>query len=297
MFSEDKLIDEFRVRMYYVNGLKIGVALDIGPRILYLGLDDEQFNLFNIVPGIQLETPDGTWRIYGGHRLWVAPEDFPRTYAPEDKPVHVDVQGNSIVITGNPELPNNVLKRMRIEPGDRKNTLVITHEITNIGRWPLEYACWAISVMQSNGLAVIPIKPKHVDKRGLLPDRIISIWPYTRLNDPRLVFGEDYIILKHDPRIEKPIKIGAKANPPLSAYLVNKYLFIKHIKPEEIKYPDHGVTVEVYANDKILELETLGPLRTVEPGESNKHVEKWEVRKIEELEISDTHLVRELLSL
>jgi hypothetical protein len=277
---KDTYLDGFRVRLFHINGLKLGVALDIGPRILYLGLMDEDFNLFNIVPDIQRETPDGVWRIYGGHRLWTAPEDFPRTYSLDDKPVDIDLRGNTVTITGNPEAENNVLKRIRIEPGDKEHSLKVTHEVVNIGRWPLEYACWALSVMKPSGLAIIPLKPKPVDKHGLLPDRVISIWPYTRLNDSRLILAEDNLMIRHDPSITQPLKIGARANPPVVAYWLNEYLFLKHIRVENGKYPDYGVTVEVYADDKIIELETLGPLRYVKPGESNIHVEEWEIREL-----------------
>lgn len=295
MIFEDVFMNGFRVKVFYINGLKVGVALDIGPRILYLGLNGETYNLFNIIPDVQLETPDGIWRIYGGHRLWTAPENFPRTYSVDDKPVHVDFQEKSIVITGNPEYQNNILKKIRIEPGEREYNLKITHEIINIGRWPIEYACWAISVMQPKGLAIIPLKPRHVDKYGLLPDRVIAIWPYTKLDDPRLVLREKYIVVKHDPSIEKPLKIGARANPSLLAYWVNEFLFIKRTKVEDDRYPDHGVTVEVYANDKFLELETLSPLKTINPGESNKHVEEWEVKKLKGLKVDEEYIIKEIM--
>ncbi|MEM1772223.1 MAG: hypothetical protein QXQ71_00140 [Desulfurococcaceae archaeon] len=295
MIFEDVFINGFRVRVFQLNGLKIGVALDFGPRILYLGLNSESYNLFNIIPEVQLETPDGIWRIYGGHRLWTAPEDFPRTYTIDDKPVYIDLLENRIIINGNPDYRNNVLKKIQIEPGEKEYTLKITHEITNIGRWPIEYACWAISVMQPRGLTIIPLKPKRVDKYGLLPDRVIAIWPYTRLDDPRLVFRDKYMVVKHDPSIEKPFKIGARANPPLLAYWVDEFLFIKRIKVEDDKYPDYGVTVEVYANDKFLELETLGPLKIINPGESNKHVEEWEVKKLKGLRVDEEHIIEEVL--
>lgn len=293
---EDIVIDGFRVRLFHIGGLKVGVALDIGPRILYLALNNDQFNLFSIVPDVQIETPDGLWRIYGGHRLWTAPESFPRTYSIDDKPVTISVDENSVVITGNPEHQNSVLKRIRLEPGDDEYSLKVIHEVVNIGRWPIEFACWAISVMQPGGTAVVPLKPRKIDKHGLLPDRVISVWPYTKLNDPRIKLGEDYIVVEHDQTIQAPVKIGAKANPPLAAYVVNKFLFVKQIQPEPGRYPDHGVTVELYANNRFLELETLSPLRIVEPGESNIHVEVWKIRKLEDYELDVQHVVKELFT-
>jgi hypothetical protein len=40
-------------------------------------------------------------------------------------------------------------------------------------------------------------------------------------------------------------------------------------------YPDFGCTFETFTNADILELETLGPLTTLAPGESVSHTERW----------------------
>ena len=43
----------------------------------------------------------------------------------------------------------------------------------------------------------------------------------------------------------------------------------------ECEYPDWGSAVEIFTNDTILEVETLGPLVFLEPGEFVEHVERW----------------------
>ncbi len=42
-------------------------------------------------------------------------------------------------------------------------------------------------------------------------------------------------------------------------------------------YPDHGCNSESYCNDKFIELETLGPLDVVSPGQTVLHTEIWEI--------------------
>lgn len=67
-----------KIKEFSVGELMLGVAEDIGPRILKLALKsapDE--NLFGILPDSGVETPDGFWRIYGGYRLWTSPEVMP----------------------------------------------------------------------------------------------------------------------------------------------------------------------------------------------------------------------------
>ena len=40
-------------------------------------------------------------------------------------------------------------------------------------------------------------------------------------------------------------------------------------------YPDLGCSFETFTNADFLELETLGPLATLEPGASLTHTERW----------------------
>ncbi len=41
------------------------------------------------------------------------------------------------------------------------------------------------------------------------------------------------------------------------------------------EYPDRGCSFETYTDGQILELESLGPLATLQPGASVEHVERW----------------------
>jgi hypothetical protein len=141
--------------------------------------------------------------------------------------------------------------------------------------------------MKVNGFAIIPIKPRCVDEKCLLPDRSLALWPYTKLTDKRLVIEDNYLFVKQDPKTEKPFKIGVKANPNWAAYYVENFLFIKIFRAEEAIYPDFNSLVEVYTNNLFLELETLGPLRRVEPGDINRHREIWSIAKIGPLTMTE----------
>ncbi len=289
------LVDGFKVRMFYMNNIIVGIAVDFGPRILYLAPKDRsEFNLFGIVPEFGINTVEGFWRIYGGHRLWVSPEAMPRSYSLDDKPVSIEVKEDSIVVLGNPEPQNSILKSITLKPSPINGAINVVHSITNIGRWPIEFSCWALSVMRREGFAIIPIKPKPIDEKGLLPDRVISIWPYTRLTDERLILSDNYIFVLQHPSIEKPFKIGVRANPPWVAYYVGGYVFVKMFKYERALYPDFNVSTEVYTNNLFLELETIGPLRKIEPGETNIHTEVWSIIKVGDLKPNESSVINKL---
>ncbi len=54
------------------------------------------------------------------------------------------------------------------------------------------------------------------------------------------------------------------------------HLFVKTFghNPGEV-YPDLGANAEVFANETMLEMETLGALVRLSPGQAVEHVERW----------------------
>ncbi len=288
-------VSGYKTMFLEINNMILGVALEIGPRIIYLApKDNPELNLFGVVPDFAVETPEGVWRIYGGHRLWVAPESLPRAYSLDNKSITVSLEDEGATVVGNPEPQNSVQKFIKIRKSDIG--VEVVHEIKNIGRWSIEFSCWAISLMKIGGFAVVPMKPRCVEQvfedRCLLPDRVLALWPYTKLSDRRLILMDNYVVVKQDPQTTYPLKIGVNANPRWAAYYVDGYLFVKELNGVEGVYPDYGSMVEVYTNDKFLELESLGPIRRIEPGSVNRHKETWRVIKVGHLEPVEEDIIR-----
>ncbi|MEM1514654.1 MAG: hypothetical protein QXH24_01150 [Candidatus Bathyarchaeia archaeon] len=290
MLIEEKVIEGFRVNVTSINGMLLGIACDIGPRILYLASAKKpDLNIFGILPNVGIETQDGFWKVYGGHRLWSSPQAKPRTYSIDDQPVKIDVGEDYITIHGNPEEKNFIQKEITIKAGP-DNSVQVIHRIKNIGRWPIRMACSAISLMREKGFVIIPIKPTKIDAEGLLPGRHITLWPYTDISDKRLIFSSDYIFVKHDPKVKDPLKIGVNANPSWTAYWVDGMLFLKQFYQESGEYPDFGSTVEVYADEHMLELGTLSVLKLVEPSEAIEHTEFWKVFEIGKIKVKPDNI-------
>jgi hypothetical protein len=57
------------------------VTTSVGPRILYYGATGGKNHLGSF-PDNAVKTALGTWKPYGGHRLWVWPELFPSSTNP-----------------------------------------------------------------------------------------------------------------------------------------------------------------------------------------------------------------------
>lgn len=280
---EEKEVGGFKTKLFFLDGFIIGIPTEIGPRILFFASKEKpEFNLFGVLPEIGMQTSEGFWRVYGGHRLWSSPEAKPRSYSLDNKPVKIEINEETITVYGNPETANSVQKTMTIMPHP-KGGIQIIHAIRNIGRWPITLACWALSIMKPNGFAIIPIRSSKIDEEELLPNRHITIWPYTDLSDKRLTFTDDFIFIRQDPKAENPVKIGTMANPSWTAYWVDGVAFVKEFQKKEDEYPDFGCSVEVYTNADMLELETLSPLQTLEPNGTVRHMEIWRIFDVGEL--------------
>jgi hypothetical protein len=257
------------------NGLvDLVVTTDVGPRIIRYGFVNQNNEMCEVKSQMGLTGGD-EWRIYGGHRLWHGPESKPRTYEPDNNPVKWEQIPDGIRTMQDIEPWSKIKKEMEITLFPKSSRVRILHRLTNRGPWPIELSVWSISAMAKGGKEVIPQPSKDT---GLLPNRIIAIWPYTRLNDPRLYLGEKYIILRQDPDITHPLKIGIANEDSWAAYFNNNHLFLKYyIHHPNARYPDFGVSYETYINDFMLEMETLSPLNMLKPDASITHIEIWEL--------------------
>jgi len=245
------------------NGVVEAVATaDVGPRIIRFGFVGGE-NEFAEFPDQIGKVGGDEWRIYGGHRLWHAPEAKPRTYYPDNEPVEVQIHDDFTLELIQPtEKWTGVQKRIVLKMHPTEPQVTVTHIITNHNLWAIELAPWALSVMAKGG--------------KLLPARPIVQWHYTDMTDPRWTFGRRFIILRQDPNRPNPQKLGI-ANPDgWAAYANGDRLFLKRYKHiDGATYPDFGCSTEVFTNADMLELETLGPLTTLQPSESVEHVEVW----------------------
>jgi hypothetical protein len=154
--------------------------------------------------------------------------------------------------------------------------VTVEHRITHQGGAVLELAPWALSVMASNGYAVIPQPPSGTHPRDYVPNRAIIAWPFTDLTDARLRIGRRLIWLRQAKR--PPIKFGLRHTEGWAAYVLGDHLFVKSVPffAEGI-YPDLGCNFEAFTNAELLELETLGPLKRISAGETIVHQESWVV--------------------
>jgi hypothetical protein len=257
--------------------LALWVTRSVGPRIIGLALPGGE-NLLAELPDEVVDLPGGgTFHFYGGHRLWYGPEDLRRTYLPDDAPVDVDEVEDGVLVTQPVEAQTGVQKSLTIAMPSGDARVVIDHTIENRGGQPVELAPWAITQLIPGGVAILPQPTVLSDEHGLLPNRSFALWPYTAIDSANVAWGDRYVFVEAMMRCGA-LKIGFPNPLGWMGYAVQDSLFVKHAayRPDEV-YLDRGSSSECYCNPRFLELETLGPLTTLAPGESAMHQETWAV--------------------
>ncbi len=266
--------------------VELVVTSDVGPRIIRYGFVGGQ-NFFVELEEDLGQTGGEDWRLYGGSRIWVAPEDATYSYGADNFPVEVTVSGSTL--TAQAPLENTgVHKSIQVELEPTGTAVKVTCGLANGTIWPLRIATWVLTMMHPGGTAIATVPPRGTHPEVLAPTNPLVMFAFTNLADPRWTWLEKYIVLRQDRDNTDPEKIGLFNPATRGAYLLNGELFVKKFAalPGE-EYPDMGSSMELFTNERFLELETLGPAQTLAPGESMDHVEHWSLHRPIEVESWD----------
>ncbi len=260
--------------------LSLDVLSEAGPRIVGLRLPGRDENLLAELPDVHWDTPNGVYHIYGGHRLWYGPEVPQRTYIPDDSGVTIRQTSQAVDLIGVRETSTGVRKQMHIAFDSERPALTLTHQITNEGSQSIELAPWAVTQLPLGGKVIFPqtvgVFPPDDPHADLHANRHLVLWNYTRWNDPRLKISDDHIVFQSQ-ALMPPCKFGYLNTAGWIAHQRGDILFVKRFKPQpQQSHIDRQCNIESYCNDVVLELETLGPLAKLAPGETVEHVEHWE---------------------
>jgi hypothetical protein len=260
--------------------VEVVVSIDFGPRILGYNLVGGE-NVLGWHPQAKIQSALGEYLIYGGHRLWIAPEIMPKTYAPDSSPVEhfFDAAENSIRLVQPVESFSRTQKEMTVKLEETGSGVRINHKITNVGNEEVELAAWALTIMRGGGTCEVPNEPfAPYSSETLLPVRTLTVWSYTDLSDPRWSFGREFIRLRVDETKPEPQKIGVLNKQGWAKYRLEDAVFIKHFDfHETASYPDMNSNTELYTAGSFVEVETLAPLQKLKPGEATEHVERWQL--------------------
>ena len=252
--------------------VELVVTLDVGPRVIAYRTPGGT-NVLKTFPEELGGSGEDTFKLRGGHRLWVAPEGD-ACYVPDNVPVKHELLADGVRVESTIPAPWNLRKILTLTLDENSSRVTAHHRVVNQSDKPATFASWALTIMAPGGLEIIPVPPLGEHPRDLLPSRVMVQWPYTDLADPRWRFGTEFITLRQTEA--GPTKMGFLHTAKWTAYLNGETLFVKRFEviPGAV-YPDFGCNYETFSRHDLLEMETLGPLKTLQSGEAVEHVEEW----------------------
>lgn len=255
--------------------IELGAALEFGLRIVHVSCKGME-NLFYEQPADLSDgfvNPNG-WRLYGGHRLWFAPES-PDSYAPDNAPVTWSQEADGSVLLTQPVDPVlQLVKTIRIRfLGESR--VELEQGIQNVSDHAVTGAVWSVNSLACGGVAEIPFAPKG--ENSYAPERLVSLWGETNLHDPRLHFGKTGLTATY---VDIPdyLKIGMYCCQGCAVLRGHGQVFALSFpaEPKEC-YADNGCNFELYMNQRFIELETLGQKTCLQPGQTAYHKEIWHI--------------------
>ncbi|MGN1103147.1 MAG: hypothetical protein ACI4RG_13195, partial [Huintestinicola sp.] len=186
--------------------------------------------------------------------------------------VSCEMSGNTLTLKP-PATPFGKEFIMIIEMDEAAPVVKITHKIRNLSEEKAEFAPWSVTSLTQGGVCIIPVSTK---KKGYLPNRVMSLWDYSDINDSRFRITNSEVRIRQDSHVKKAFKAGFNLEDGYAAYAVNGQIFAKCIPGyEDVSYPDYSCNFEVYTNSLFLECELLGEKRAFSQNEEAIISEHW----------------------
>jgi len=180
-------------------------------------------------------------------------------------------------LVGAVEAPTALRKTLEVRLDPESAALSVRHILTNEGASTREISLWPITQLPLGGVATVELAAPPTEHIGN-PNQLLVLWPYASWTDSRLAIGERSLTVTATPGA--PFKIGCGSTLGEVSYLREGVLFTKRFDPAVgAPHADLGSNLEIYCDDRTIELESLGPLVRLAPGESVTHDERWELRR------------------
>lgn len=263
-------------RIYFMTDGKteVGVALDFGIRIVHLSCAGMENLYYRQPDDLSDSFTMGDWRLYGGHRMWLAPEGD-HSYHPDNDPVSFKTLSDGVIVEQTLDPRQNIVKSLKIT-FEADGALRLDHSFRNAGETVITGASWGVNTLDGGGEATVGFS----GVAGLNPSRTVSLWGDTNLNDSRLKFTKTEIQVQHAPSPDY-FKIGVYSREGKAVFRnKGQQLTLRFDTPEMDSLPDNGCNFELFMSKQFLELEVLGVKTEIRPGEAACHTERIKLEKL-----------------
>ena len=108
------------------------VTADVGPRVIRYGFCGGQ-NFFKEFSDQLGRSGEHTWQPRGGHRIWIAPEDPVKSYAPDNGPVDIELTADGVIATEPVEPLTGIEKQIVLRMAASGTAVEVLHRLRNAG--------------------------------------------------------------------------------------------------------------------------------------------------------------------
>jgi hypothetical protein len=271
--------------------VKLIVVPQIGGRIMEYSIGSENVLWQNKAElGIVKSSDLGKkWHNYGGYKAWNAPQQRWRApdydnyydYAPAKVEMVRTGQGCEereekmvgIRITTSPISHLGFRFERDIYLSERTSRVRIIERMRNISDSEIEWSIWDVTQVNAPCWIAFPLHITNDDPQGWR--RLLG----PEYPDPHQVTALGNVgILKYAGAIDK---IGSSSPEGWMVYIKDRVAYIKQwsVRTVDAVYPDGGCNLEIFTADKAMggyvEMEVLGPIVKLKPGETAQLVEDW----------------------
>jgi len=249
------------------------VVTEIGPRIVALRVNDQPNVLFQDQGAIGR----GDWRIYGGHRIWMAPETE-ASYAPDNQPCTVTVDDDALVVEA-PIDPWSKLQKVLVISA-AGGVFSVRNIMRNTGVMLATGAVWALTCVRPDAKVFFPW-----GRPGNWRMKKICYWTSwcggaqgSQVQSPQWHPTEELFIIEPTGEVGKVGTNGEEGWLGAIFPAATTTFYKQFVRQEGATYLDDGCAIQSYTCKDFIEMETLSPHAVINPGEELAHEELWRAR-------------------
>ena len=262
--------------------VEVVIVPQIG-RIMRYGLADGPNILWNnpdlLGKITDMNSASKDWLNYGGDKLWPAPQErwgWPPERALDSGPQTIKILPNHhVLMTGVAVEKLGVQFRREIALDPTGTGVTLTNTLVNVSTKDVDWGIWEVAQTDDPTETRIAL-----NKTGHFPTGYY-VFGADPLAPDAFSLTETQLVMKRSPT--RSAKVGGDAPGGQLEALIGgmKFAFSARVEPNAL-YPDTGCAQEIYTNPdpaKYVELEQLGPLKTLKPGASRPFVTHWSLTK------------------
>lgn len=264
------------------NVVEIIVTIEYGPRIIKYGYVNGKNHFAENIEN-KISTSYGDYYIIGGHRF------CDELCIPDNKKVDYELIPGGVRLIQNIERWTQVQKNIEIIFEGDSSRVKIIHKQVSLNAFDVKFFVCGVTTMRKGGLGIIPIEKFKSDA---VPNKSFVFWPYSNIKDPRVYFGEKFILMKVSENITEDFKIGFNSSLNYALHYNENELFVKYLVRDNKNenYPNMGCVYEYFISKDYMEIQSNSPICNVETNKFVEHIEIWELYKDINLNFVETFI-------